>query len=208
MEGMLAQLLANLQGRYGIQVTDCDPVQAVKLGDTLERLPVALVEACGIKNLGFKDQGESREYYPNHGYYVDNLLVLNTQNITDPQVFQDASGRTLDRFEHTLYHEMGHGFDDLQHNASEAAPWTTLSGWSKEPFLGGKRIIISEEGVPEVVGEWFYDPRAGFPRFYAKRNPWDDYADCFAFYVGGLKGFLPPSKISYFDTVLAPYYRA
>jgi hypothetical protein len=70
---------------------------------------------------------------------------------------------------------------------------------------GTAKIVIREQGSPELVGEWYYDPKEGFPRFYAKRNPWDDYADCFAFYVGGLKGFLPANKIAYFDKALKAY---
>lgn len=194
-----------IQATYGMEVEGNDLVQATKLIDSLSRLPIPLVLVCGIKSLGFKDQGVSKEYYPNHGYYIADQLVLNTQLIADPQVFLDPSGRTLDRFEHTLYHEMGHGFDEKQQDASLQSEWLSLSGWSKEPLPGLSRVTINEDGSPELVGEWWYDPRAGFPRFYAKRNPWDDYADCFSFYVGGLKGFLPSSKISYFDAVLSDY---
>jgi hypothetical protein len=56
-----------------------------------------------------------------------------------------------------------------------------------------------------MVGEWYYDPKAGFTRFYAKRNPWDDWADSFSFYVGGLKK-LPDNKTEYFDKLLKKYY--
>lgn len=189
-----------------MQVTCDDQAQAQKLAETLSRLPHALIAACGIKELGFKDLGVSREYFPNHGLYVDDKLFLNTQNIDDPIVHKDGSGRTLDRFEHTLYHELGHGLDKMRDNESQRDPWLSLSGWSKEPFPGGLKVIISEEGCEDVHGTWFYDSKASFPRFYAKQAPWEDYADCFAFYVGGLKDFLPAAKIKFLDGILSPYY--
>ena len=195
-------LVDNIQRIYGIRVDGGHAEQLPVLWEALCRLPVGLVRSCGIKDLGFKDQGVSKEFYPNHGYYVDNMLVLNTQLVLDPQVFLDPSGRALDRFTHTLYHEMGHGFDDLRGDASVQEEWLSLSGWSKEPAAGLSRIVINEPGYPEMLGEWWYSAKAGFPRFYAKRNPWDDYADCFAFYVGGLKSFLPACKITYFDKAL------
>jgi len=194
-----------IQADYGVEVDSNDVVQIPKLLESLSRLPHLLVRVCGIKSLGFKDQGVSKEYYPNHGYYVADQLVLNTQLLDDPQVFIDHSGRTLDRFEHTLYHEMGHGFDEHQKDAALQPDWLELSGWSKDPHPGLLRVTINEDGSPELVGDWWYSPSAVFPRFYAKRSPWEDYADCFSFYVGGLKDFLPASKISYFDNVLKDY---
>lgn len=205
---MVPQVLSEIGERYGIAVTCEDSVQVNKLLEALRRLPAPLITACGIKDLGFKDLGVSKEYYPNHGLYVDSKLFLNTQNIDDPQVFQDPSGRLLDRFDHTLYHEMGHGIDEKLGNASMQDAWMSLSGWSPKPFPGGLKIIIREEGSPDLTDDWYYDSKAAFPRFYAKRTPYEDYADCFAFYVSGLKGFLPASKIHYFDEALADFYPA
>ena len=130
----LSTLLSDVGSTYGMQVTCDDQAQAQKLAETLSRLPHALIAACGIKELGFKDLGVSREYFPNHGLYVDDKLFLNTQNIDDPIVHKDGSGRTLDRFEHTLYHELGHGLDKMRDNESQRDPWLSLSGWSKEPL--------------------------------------------------------------------------
>lgn len=81
-----------------------------------------------------------------------------------------------------------------------------LSGWSKEPVPGLQRLSIKEPGTPEVIGEMYFDPGAGFTRFYAKRNPWDDFADSFAFYVAGMKSKVPGNKKEYFDKLLKQYY--
>lgn len=195
-----------LSAKYGMQVDCVDPKQLTALLVAMERIPSSLSKESGINLIGFADQGPSKEFYPNHGYYVGNRLVLNTQLLDDPQVFLDTTGRALNRFEHTLYHEMGHGWDAAKGELSLKPEWLSLSGWSKDPAPGLSRVTIKEEGTPDVVGEWCYSPSAGFPRFYAKRNPWDDFADCFAFYAGGLTGFLPQNKVQYFDTALGRYW--
>ena len=201
-------LKKSLEDNYRMVVDGDDPRQISALSIALNRLPAALATDCGINLLGFEDLGPSREYYPNHGYYVGKKLILNTQLLSDEQVFLDKNGRALNRFEHTLYHEMGHGWDAAKGTPSLAAGWSALSGWSPTAVPGLQRITIREEGSPDLVGDWFFDPKAGFPRFYAKRNPEEDFADCFAFYAGGLSGFLPANKTQYLDAALWRYWVA
>ena len=205
-EEYIPYLKKSLEDHYGMRVDGNDPTLISALSLAMNRLPAALASACGIKLLGFEDLGESKEYYPNHGYYVGNKLILNTQLLTDDQVFLDKNGRALNRFEHTLFHEMGHGWDAANGTPSLKGAWTTLSGWSKESVPGLLRITIREEGAPDMEGDWYFDSQAGFPRFYAKRNPEEDFADCFAFYVGGLGGFLPANKTHYLDAALWRYW--
>jgi len=202
-EGSKKSLLDN----YGMNSKDGEDHLFTITDTSLGRLPKDLVKDSGIKNVGFEDMGESKEFYPNHGYYVNNLLVLNSQLINDPYSYKDHSGRTMNKFDQTLYHELGHGWDDVMGLLSEQKEWLDLSGWSEEWKPGLKRVIITEEGQPEVRGEWCYNPDSGFTRFYAKRNPWDDFADTFAYYVAGMKSFLPGNKIEYFDRHLGRYYR-
>lgn len=195
-----------LAADYRIEVKQDSPQEQIsRLTRSLAKIPKDLVRRCNILELGFKDMGPSKEYYPNHGYYVSNTLFLNTQLVKDPVVFKDPNGETLDRFDHTLYHELGHGFDHIESDLSEKDEWLALSGWSKEPEAGKVKIIIEDEGE-KLEGEWFYDPSSKFVRFYARRNPWDDFADTFAFYVAGLKGFIPSEKLEYFDRILGRYY--
>lgn len=198
--------LGILKDRYAVDAEQSPANQLQALVESLSKIPQQLVLDSGVKLIGFKDLGPSREYYPNHGLYVRNTLYLNTTLVDDEQVFSDRSGRILSRFDHTLYHELGHGWDERHGMLSEQQPWLELSGWSKEPLPGLSRVTISEPGTPTRVGEWFFSPTAVFPRFYAKTNPWDDWADCFAFYVAGLSEFLPASKIRYFDSALGRYW--
>lgn len=180
----------------------------INLYDDLSRVPAKLIKDCKIKLLKFEDLGPSKEYYPNHGVYTnDGTLILNYRMFDDPGSFDDDSGNSMSRFTHTLYHELGHGFDMIEGKELSLKPeWIELSGWSEDPKPGLKRIVIRESGCPEVRGEWFYDPNSEFSRFYGKRNPWDDFADTFSFYVGGLKRIIPESKLEYFDEVLGKYY--
>ena len=105
---------------------------------------------------------------------------------------------------------MGHGFDEKQGDKEDwlslKKDWLELSSWSEKPKEGYKRLVIREKGSPELKGEWYYGPGAKFTRFYARRNPWDDFADHFSYYVGGLKSFLPHNKREYFEKLLKKYY--
>lgn len=203
----LNDLEKKIRTTYNISIKD-NPTweQTEDLQEALTRVPVALIKACGIETLQFKDLGISKEYYPNHGYYVANTLVLNSQLKEDPNSYKDDSGKIMDKFEQTLFHELGHGYDAKEGLLSDKKEWLELSGWSEKPKKGLKKVIIDEPGSPKVEGEWYFDPKASFTRFYAKRNPWDDFADSFCYYVFGMKSFLPDNKIEYFDEKLKKYY--
>lgn len=197
--------------KYGIIISkDTDPRYISLVKSCLGTIPPQLVKDCGIHKLGFKDLGHSKEYYPNHGLYTpDGVLLLNVQIVDDPSIDQDNSGKILTKFNQTLYHELGHGWDEKQGGKIELSKqpeWLNLSGWSEKPVPGHRRIIIREEGCPELKGEWYYSPSAKFVRFYGKRNPWDDWADTFAYYVANLKDKIPVKKLEYFDQKLSGYY--
>ena len=177
----------------------------------LSKMGAPLVKACGVNKLILRDDmGENKRYSPNHGYFHDQTVALNTDIFVHPDYpedFSDARGHGyfLTRGEETLIHELGHAFDVCQGDLSGKPEWLKLSGWSYTPKPGLKRLIINEPGTPQVIGEMWYDPKAGFTRFYAKRNTWDDWADSFAFYVGGFKSNLPANKTAYFDKILKKY---
>lgn len=178
----------------------------------LYRVPPDLIKDCGVTGLIFRnDMGPNRAYYPNHGYYRegDKTVTLNADifiHPDQPDDFFDHRGYFLTRAEQTLYHEFGHGFDANFNELSLQPAWMKLSEWSKEQKPGLKRLHIQEKGVPEVIGEYFYNPNAGFTRFYARRNPWDDFADSFSFYIAGLRDKIPKNKVEYFSNLLKKYY--
>jgi hypothetical protein len=126
-----------------------------------------------------------------------------------PEDFIDDKGYFLTRAEETLYHEMGHALDSALGDISLQPAWVSLSGWSKEPKPGLERLHIKDKGAPEVIGEYYYDPKYkanGFTRFYAMRNPYDDFADSFSFYISGMKNKVPATKAKYLDNLLKKHY--
>ncbi len=181
-----------------IQIQD-HPLKSV-VENALSLMPDWSLRGCGIQQITFEDLGVSAEYTPNHGYYVNRRLALNEQMVDDTTEFYDpTTGRRLGIIPFILYHEIGHGFDEMLGLVSEQEQWTSLSGWSKTPFKGARRITITDQGQV-TEGEWCFDPnKSKFARYYSMRNPWDDFADSFAFYVSGMHGFLDPKKIKFLD---------
>jgi len=175
----------------------------------LKPLNKDLIRDCGVRNLLIKnDMGPNKPFFPNHGWYKGDEVALNADMFyhpDQPDDFYDFRGYFLSRPQETLYHEFGHSYDARHNDLSLQEPWLRLSGWNQTYKPGLKRLIIQETGAPEIIGEWFYNPSAGFTRFYGKRNPYDDWADCFAFFVGGLKSKLPANKIDYFKNLLKKY---
>ena len=180
-----------------------------EIADILRPLPQDLVRACGINHLLIRnDMGPNKPYYPNHGYFTGNQIALNADIFYNPDLpddFFDHHGYFVTRPQQTLIHELGHGYDEHNGNLSLKEDWLKLSDWSENFKPGLKRLIINEKEAPKIVGEWFYNPEAGFTRFYAKRNPWDDWADSFAFYNANLKDKVPPNKTGYFKNILGQY---
>lgn len=173
-------------------------------------MPRDLVKACGINTLNIRnDMGPNKPYFPNHGYFVDHSVTLNADLFYHPDMpddFVDHHGYFISRPAQTLYHEFGHGYDEYNDHPSLDPKWLKLSGWSETYQPGLRRQIIRDKECPERVGEWFYDPQAEFTRFYARQNPWDDFADSFAFYTGGLKAKVPENKRKHLDTLLTRFY--
>ena len=189
-----------------------DPVILKQIHSALSDIPVSLIKDCGINEMSLRgDMGPNRQHspnYPNHGYYVNNSITLNSDIFHHPDDFTDEQGYFMARPRQTLYHELGHGYDEYNGFPSYKDDWLKLSGWSQTHKPGLKRLFIKGvDNAPDVLGEWFYDPKAGFTRPYGKRNNYDDYADCFCFYIGGLKSKLPENKIEYFDKKLGKYFK-
>jgi hypothetical protein len=178
----------------------------------LDPVPTDLIKACKVKTLHISNtMGPSHKYSPNHGFYINQSVTLNADifyHPDNPDDFVDSKGYSVSRPRETLIHEYGHAIDKEYGELSIKDAWLRLSGWSEKPGPGLERLRIKEKGAPELVGEWYHDQKAEFTRFYGGRNPWDDMADCIAFYLCGLKDKVPTSKRQYFDRLLQKFYKS
>jgi hypothetical protein len=211
LEENISKITKEMQDKYNTKiVNDTSPRSVKALYEALKKLPEQLVRDCKITSMGFEDLGPSKKFYPNHGKYSRGVLTLNERILDDTKMEVAPDGKEMTKFEQTYYHELGHGFDEKKKSEEKwlslKDDWLELSGWSESPKPGFKRLIVREKGAPELKGEWYFSPEAKFPRFYGKRNPWDDFADSFSYYIGGLKSFLPENKRKYFDELLKEYY--
>jgi len=206
-----------MKNTYGLELqfdggAGVDPLFLYRqLAFILKQVPPQLIKDSGLKTVLFRtNMGRNLKYSPNHGYYKGNLIALNADIFIHPddaEDFKDNKGYSISRGTQTVIHEIGHAVDAAFGELSMQPAWMSLSGWSKTPKKGLKQIIIRDKGVPDVVGEMYYSPDAEFPRFYGRRNSYDDWADCFGFYVTGLKSIICSSKLKYFDMLLEPYYK-
>jgi len=207
--------LKTLKSNYGIDIQAQPGVQdgfwiVRQVCQIFKPVPAELVKACGVNSLILRaDMGLNRSHFPNHGYYVGNHIALNVDifyHPDQPSDFMDHRGYFLTRPEQTLLHEISHAYDFHHGDLSKKDAWLKISGWSDVKKPGLKRLIINEPETPRVIGEMYYDPKAEFTRFYARRNSWDDWADSSAFYLGGLRDKVPTKKRSYFDNIYKNYY--
>ena len=113
--------LVDIYSSYGIKLPrDTEKIYVDTLQGSLKRLPPPLVRDCGISVMGFTDLGPSKDFYPNHGKYMDGALVLNTQLLEDPfQEVDSETGQSFNKFDQILYHEMGHGWDERNGGSNE-----------------------------------------------------------------------------------------
>ena len=72
----------------------------------------------------------------------------------------------------TVYHELGHNWDDPTENTFNAAAFRNLSGWVQSASSPGSSYTASS-GSGDT---WWYLNTAQFARDYSKTNPFEDYA--------------------------------
>lgn len=207
---------AQINDRFGVDLkwdggTHDAGTLAREIYRILRPIPPDLVKDCKVSTLELKSTlGPNLPFYPSHGYYqAPDLVVLNADMFyhpDQPDAFMDHRGYFLTRAQETLIHEFGHALDYVLGEPSLKPAWMKLSGWSATPQIGLKQLVIKDKGAPEVRGDMWFDPSARFTRFYGKKNSYDDWADCFAFYVGGLRHGIPAEKNAYFDELLQKYY--
>lgn len=133
--------------------------------------------------------GKSKKIYPNHGRWEDNFstMYLN-RSVIDLEPMESI---------HLLIHEVGHALDHKLNDLSKTDEWMNLSGWTTDPpgitplqksnkdYLHHgrfRRLKIEEKGLYSV-SEWWFNGDADFVRWYASRNPQEDFCESFAYLI-------------------------
>jgi hypothetical protein len=84
----------------------------------------------------------------------------------------------------TLFHEIGHNWDDPEENRFVQA-FRAVGGW--EDFAGRSVPAGHEQAKDQAWSTWYFDdidPGIDrFPSSYGKMSPLEDFADSFAAYV-------------------------
>jgi hypothetical protein len=133
-----------------------------------------------------------------HWIYQDGSWTLGSVN-TGLRAWNSGGGsmsfadngmdRAADAVHTTLFHEIGHNWDDPEENRFVPA-YRAVGGW--EDFAGRSVPAGHEQAKDDNLSTWYFDNRDdgldGFTRDYGKWNPREDFADSFAAYVACRSG--------------------
>lgn len=122
-----------------------------------------------------------------HGRFVPKTktILMNPTQFGLRQRFGRGPG-WIWHFELTMVHEVGHSvFEGLPQGIQEA--WNNLSSWTKGDAPADYVRYVEKRPGWEIgkTEKWAHRPGVAFTRHYAERNPGEDFADSFAFFIMG-----------------------
>lgn len=181
--------IKSFEKEYDVELPDSiSESQLNDLKEAFSYLPKKFIKHH-IKKIIFKDLGAIHGRYI--GEYGKGNIILN------PTIFKNKRYFKIDDEEipvkyFTIIHEIGHMVDHLT-EISDTTEWIELSGWKKLDIAkkvpsNYKRYIEKRSGrnIPgHKKSEWIHKNDAEFVRNYASKNPKEDFADTFAFFVLG-----------------------
>lgn len=197
---------------FGTQLNTVEFEEAKHIYDAFHMLPKHLIKGL-ITIIEFDPSlGSSKRFYPNHGRLECNAPPkLSGQS----RIEQDENGNINaimhlnrdvfknepDEIKHLVLHETGHAVDHKLGIVSRMKLWLSFSEWTVDPqgipadqrrnknylkHAEFERLRI-QDGNMLSVSDWWFNSNASFVRWYAKRNPAEDFAESFAYYVLGEK---------------------
>jgi len=179
---------------HGIELSDnFDKETAKKLYEALEDIPKNFLKGKVERVILDERMGKSKRLYPNHGKYIEEekKIMLNPDIFNLKTRYEDGEGHSISKVTQVVIHEIAHAIDD-KNGFSDKKEWISISGWKfigdNETPKGYKRLIIREEGAPKLKSNWAFKEDANFVRWYATRNPKEDFTESFSFAVTGLIG--------------------
>jgi hypothetical protein len=143
----------------------------------------------------------AKELNAKHGRYAGGTILYNPSNLTLLQHFGGGE-LPIPHSDLTLVHEVGHSlYDNL--SPEEVKAWQTISGWM-EGTKEGQAPPYEERrpGWEPQTSKWTHVAGAKFPRYYAEKNPNEDFADCFAFFLLNKAYRIGDAKKAFFDSYI------
>ncbi len=102
----------------------------------------------------------------------------------------NGMNQTTTLVHYTLFHEIGHNWDESAENESFVGEFRQVGGW--EDFAGKTVPSGHEQADDDHWSSWYFDNHdVGLDRFastYGKMNPKEDFAESFAAYVATENG--------------------
>lgn len=165
---------------HGVRIIGFPVEQEEWIRATVSRVPSELMATLVTAIIADRGMGAK------HGRYdpETKTVRINPHTFQMRQRYGKGEG-WLHHIEMTMVHEFGHAlFDSLEPERKQ--DWYDLSGWVKgraednvEPYEEKR------PGWPKLTSEWTHRKGVKFTRHYAEKNPNEQFADCFAFYLLG-----------------------
>lgn len=199
-KGISAALEQSFGGEYkgtlwnGIRLVGFSGPEEETLRGMLSRIPPELLTYVHCFQ-------SAKELNAKHGRYIDGKILFNPDNLSLRQHFGGGE-LAIGHADLTTVHEVGHSlFDHLSPEEKQA--WEDISGWM-EGTKEGQAPAYEERrsGWEPYTSKWTHKVGAKFPRYYAEKNPNEDFSDCFAFFLMNKAYRIGDEKKSYFENYM------
>lgn len=182
---------------YGVKIIGFTPREEEIIRATVSRVPPELLRPAVDQIIS--DRGMS----PKHGRFDPQTKTVRI----NPETFQlrqrfGAGQGWVQHIEMTMVHEFGHAlFGTLTQQQKQE--WYDLSGWVKGTRSENAAPYVEKRsGWPEYKSEWTHKKGIRFTRKYAEKNPNEQFADCFAFYLLGKPHQMAPIQRLYLSKLI------
>lgn len=172
----------------GVSIRGFTPDQEEMVRATVSRVPPELMHVLVSEIVADRGMGAK------HGRFdpETKTVRINPHGFVLRQRFGEGPG-WIHHIELTMVHEFGHALYESLSEA-EKQEWYTLSGWVKGTKKGNaSRYVEKRPGWDAYTSKWTHEPGVKMPRHYAEKNPNEQFADCFAFFLLGKPHQMAPA---------------
>jgi ADP-ribose pyrophosphatase YjhB (NUDIX family) len=143
-----------------------------------------------------------------HGRYLsdEHKILFNPGNLILRQRFGKGELPIL-HADLTLVHEVGHSLYKAL-TPQEQLAWLRISGWYPGSKAGQAPAYVEKRpGWEHNISRWTHKVGAKFSRYYGEKNPDEDFADCFAFYLMNKAHEIGDEKKAFFDAYIQQHVK-